>query len=158
MKIKGIVDIDIVNYKKPSLYIAMPYCTFKCNKDCGEQVCQNQALADEKLIDISPENILSGYYYPSSITSAIVFGGLEPFDSFPEILDFIKVFRKESQDDIVIYTGYNENEIFDKVKQLKKIPNIIIKYGRFLPNHSPIYDEVLGVKLASKNQYAVKIS
>jgi hypothetical protein len=35
--------------------------------------------------------------------------------------------------------------------------NIIIKYGRYIPNQTPHYDEVLGVYLASDNQYAVRI-
>ena len=35
---------------------------------------------------------------------------------------------------------------------------IIIKYGRFIPNQQKHYDEILGVYLASDNQYAEKIS
>ena len=31
---------------------------------------------------------------------------------------------------------------------------VIVKYGRFRPNQEPHYDEVLGIKLASINQYA----
>jgi hypothetical protein len=42
--------------------------------------------------------------------------------------------------------------------ELSACPNIIIKYGRFIPNHQPHYDEILGVKLASDNQYAERIS
>ena len=36
--------------------------------------------------------------------------------------------------------------------------NIIIKFGRFIPNREPHFDEVLGVNLASNNQYAKRIS
>ena len=36
--------------------------------------------------------------------------------------------------------------------------NIIIKYGRYIPNQTPHRDEVLGVNLASDNQYAERIS
>ena len=39
MLVKGIIDEDFVNYKKPSMYIAMPNCSFKCDKDCGRAVC-----------------------------------------------------------------------------------------------------------------------
>lgn len=39
MKIKGIVFEDFLNYKKPSLFIIFPYCSFKCDKDCGLKVC-----------------------------------------------------------------------------------------------------------------------
>ena len=35
--------------------------------------------------------------------------------------------------------------------------NIIIKFGRYIPNQKPHYDEVLGVNLASDNQYAERI-
>ena len=52
MKIKGLIDEDWVNYKKPSMYIAFPRCSFKCDKECGRQVCQNSALANEKNIEI----------------------------------------------------------------------------------------------------------
>ena len=34
--------------------------------------------------------------------------------------------------------------------------NIVVKFGRFRPNQDPHYDNVLGVKLASNNQYAKK--
>ena len=37
-------------------------------------------------------------------------------------------------------------------------PNVIIKYGRYIPGHQPHYDPVLGVYLASDNQYAERIS
>ena len=62
-------------------------------------------------------------------------------------------------DDIVIYTGYEEdNDIVQKcLKIIWKyidVKNIIVKYGRFIPDQKPHYDEVLGVNLASDNQYA----
>ena len=36
--------------------------------------------------------------------------------------------------------------------------NIIIKFGRYIPNRNNKYDEILGVTLASDNQFAEKIS
>ena len=63
-------------------------------------------------------------------------------------------FRYYTPDDIVIYTGYTEEEIKDKVKWLSLYENIIIKFGRFVPNAEKHFDEVLGVELASPNQYA----
>jgi hypothetical protein len=92
------------------------------------------------------------------ITSAIVCGGLEPFDTGDDLYNFIIAARQYTNDDIVIYTGYNEDEISEELKVLSTIPNIIIKYGRFIPDQTPKYDEVLGVQLASPNQYGVKIS
>lgn len=157
MKIIGLVNEDFVNYKKASMFISMPFCTFKCDMENGCECCQNSQLAHAEIIQIDPEKLIKNYL-ENEITSAIVFGGLEPFDSYQELKGFIELFRKKSQDDIVIYTGYYEREIFDEIRELKQFPNIIIKYGRFIPGHSPIYDEVLGVNLASKNQFAVKIS
>jgi hypothetical protein len=94
-----------------------------------------------------------------------VLGGLEPFDSPIVLPYFIEMIREATSDDIVIYTGYIEEELeygFDTLKEaynkIKKIPNIIIKFGRFIPNQEKHYDEVLGVELASPNQYARRIS
>lgn len=60
--------------------------------------------------------------------------------------------------DVVIYTGYTQDEVEDEVKLLSEFENIIIKFGRFRPNQTPHRDEVLGVNLVSDNQYAIKIS
>ena len=57
----------------------------------------------------------------------------------------------------MIYTGYYLDEIADKIRVLTEYKNIIIKFGRFVPNQKKHYDEVLGVYLASDNQYAKKI-
>ena len=83
-----------------------------------------------------------------------------PFDSAEDLFSFIELFRYKIHDDIVIYTGYTKDELEEKgiLTKLKKYDNIIIKYGRFIPNQEPHFDEVLGVKLASDNQYAERIS
>lgn len=159
MTIKGLIDEDFINYKKPSMVIEFPYCNFKCDKECGIAVCQNSSLVKEPNIDISCEDIIIRYIN-NPITEAIVFQGLEPFDSFGEMNNFLLWFQHQyySQDDIVIYTGYNENEISKEINALKEIfSNIIIKFGRYVPNQKPHFDSVLGVNLASDNQYAKKI-
>lgn len=43
-------------------------------------------------------------------------------------------------------------------EELIAYENIIIKFGRFIPNDVEHYDEILGVKLKSNNQYAKRIS
>ena len=91
------------------------------------------------------------------ITEAIVFGGLEPFLQFDEVYEFISEFRKESNDPVVIYTGYNEDEIRDKLDVLSSFESIIVKLGRFNPNGKKRYDNVLGITLSSNNQYAIKL-
>ena len=59
-----------------------------------------------------------------------------------------------SKDPIVIYTGYKEEELTEQIKFLQKFDNIIVKFGRFIPDSLHIFDTVLGVTLASNNQYA----
>ena len=158
MIIKGIIDEDFVNYKKCSMTIMLPYCSFKCEKECGKQVCQNSKLAKSSNIDISNDRLINRYKN-NIYSDSIVFQGLEPFDSWEDLILLISDFRKSGvEDDIVIYTGYKENEIEDKVDLLKAFKNIIIKYGRYIPDSEKIYDELLGVELASKNQYAKRIS
>ena len=61
-------------------------------------------------------------------------------------------------DDVVIYTGYYPDEIAGTIKNLEKLPNIIVKFGRYTPGHNPHFDQTLGVKLVSDNQYAIRIS
>lgn len=163
MKIKGLVDEDFVNYKKPSMYIAFPNCTFKCDKEAGCSICQNSSLANEPDIEIDQEAIVERYMN-NPITKAIVCGGLEPFYSPAILYELVSAFRKVTNDDIVIYTGFKECEFkhllaYKKyLEAFQKFPNIIIKYGRFIPNQEKHYDEVLGVELASPNQYARRIS
>lgn len=158
MTLKGIIDEDCINYKKKSMILEFPYCSFKCNKEYGQQVCQNSTLAAMPNIKISTIKLVQRYLN-NNITQAIICQGLEPMDSFEELLDFIRTLRlMGNNDDIVIYTGYNKDEITDKIELLKNFNNIIIKFGRYIPNQQPHYDEVLGVNLASDNQYAERIS
>jgi hypothetical protein len=157
MKIKGLVDEDFVNYKKPSMFISTYTCSFKCCEECGQAVCQNLPLVSQPTVEV--DNVeLAQRYVNNNITKAVVLGGLEVLDDVKDVFEFIRVFRRYSDDDIVIYTGYNEEEVKPYIDKLKAITsNIIIKFGRFVPDQQPHYDEVLGVKLASDNQKGVKI-
>ena len=155
--IKGIIENDFINYKEPSMTIQMPMCSFKCDRECGQQVCQNGSLHLAPTHKIKNEDIIRRYL-TNPITSAIVFQGLEPFDSWEELLELILDFRDSTNDDIVIYTGYTEDECADFIDILRHIKNIIIKFGRFIPDKPSIYEPVLEVMLASPNQYAKKIS
>ena len=164
MLIKNLIDEDFINYKKPSMFIAFPNCSFKCDKEAGCAICQNSALAKEPDIDISIIEIVSRYV-KNPITKAVVCGGLEPFDSWDNLLALIINLRYYTNDDIVIYTGYTEEELESTyinanlvIETLSLYENIIVKFGRFIPNQEKHYDEVLGVELASPNQYARRIS
>ena len=159
MKVKGVIDTDFVNYKIPCMTIEAPYCTFKCDKECGMSVCQNGALATVNITEYAIDSIVQ-LYINNPLARAVCFQGLEPFDTFDDLFDFIFVFRQcyNINDDIVIYTGYNKDEIENQLIELKQFSNIIVKFGRYLPNCESHYDEILGVKLASPNQYAERIS
>ena len=158
IKIRGLIEEDFVNYKKPSIYIAFPYCTFKCDKECGYSVCQNSSLVtNSEIINIDEQKIVNRYI-DNPITTSIVISGLEPFDSYKDLFILIKAFREKTLDDIVIYSGYNKEEITSYIEELKQFKNIVIKFGRFIPNQEKHYDEVLQVTLASPNQYGEKIS
>ena len=157
MKVKGIVHEDFVNFKLPSMFIIFPHCSFKCEKESGVCCCQNSSLALEETKDVSFSYIADAYV-SNPITMAVVFGGLEPFDSFNDMLLLVKCLRLKTNDPIVIYSGYTKDELKHKIKSLFDFGNIIIKFGRYIPGHQPHLDPVLGVKLASDNQYAEKIS
>ena len=97
-------------------------------------------------------------------------GGLEPFysvESMEQVCTLISLLRDEYQcdDDVVIYTGYTEKELLGETGNLSilqqhlfqniiETPNIVIKFGRFRPDDVSHYDSVLGINLASLNQYA----
>ena len=159
MKIKIYVEESLEYYKNPVLLIASPSCTFKCCKEAGidVKVCQNAPWALKPTYEID-NNMLIQLYENSRIMKGVVFAGLEPLDSFEETLGFIKEFREKTQDDVILYTGYKEEEVQNKISQLSQFPNIIVKFGRYIPNAPSRYDPVLGVTLASDNQYAKKIS
>lgn len=159
MKIKGLTDEDFVNYRVPAMFIATNTCSFKCELESGESCCQNSSLAKQKAITADDDEIIRRYI-ENPITKAIVFGGLEPFDQWAELYDFIQKLRMEygRSDDVVIYTGYTRDEIDGMCMMLQMFDNIIVKFGRYIPNQTPHFDEVLGVRLSSKNQYAERIS
>jgi len=159
MKIKGILPETFQDYKKAAMLIEMPKCSFKCLMEKGlpKEICQNNDLFSENDINVDNKYLID-YYLSNNIISAVIFGGLEPLDSFEEVMSFIDEFRNNTDDDIIIYTGYNREEVEDKVTRLANYKNIIVKFGRFIPNELPHFDSVLGVNLISDNQYAEKIS
>jgi hypothetical protein len=157
MVVKDIFYEDFCNYKEPAMFVLFPNCTFKCERECGKEMCQNSCMTKLPSIDISTVDVVKKYL-SNPITHALVCGGLEPFDSSYDLLDLVTEFRKESEDTIVIYTGYKPEEIERQLDQLRKFPNIIVKFGRFVPDEEPHFDSLLGVNLASSNQYAERIS
>lgn len=161
MKLKQLIDEDFVNYKKPSMFIGTSECDWKCCKEQGLDIsiCQNSQLANSKTIDVPVEDLVHRYI-DNPLTEAVVFGGLEPIKQQKDILDFIYLLREnDCYDDIVIYTGYNENEIEFVIEFLKAMAqkNLFIKFGRFIPDDTPHFDDVLGIELSSNNQCCKQI-
>lgn len=159
MKIKDIQDENFQDYKKTSMFIATCKCNWKCCFDAKRDVsmCQNSTTVRLPNIDIDDNKIVSRYVN-NPITHAIVIGGLEPLDQFDELVSLISSFREKTNDDIVIYTGFYRNEVEYKISILSNFKNIIVKFGRFIPNKERVFDSVLGVYLANEEQHAEKIS
>lgn len=156
MKIKNLIEEDFTNYKVCSMFIGFPTCTFKCEKDCGRCLCQNSSLTQAPTIEVSCKTIVEKYMN-NPLSRAIVCGGLEPFDSYADLKELLTRFRENTQDDFVIYTGYTEEELVNEVRELSSFKNVVIKFGRFVPDQQRHYDAVLGVELASNNQYGVRL-
>lgn len=162
MKIKFIKDEDFVNYKKPAMFIGACMCDFKC---CTENnlpisTCQNAEWGQCPIKSIPTDDIILRFL-SNPFTDAVVFGGLEPFLQITEVIEFIDLLRNayNSNADVVIYTGYTEEEVCStrfshEYHQLQQYQNVVIKFGRYVPNRPSRYDDVLGVTLASDNQYA----
>ena len=160
MIVKLVKQDDFVQYKKPCVVVCFPNCTWKCCTEAGipTSVCQNQEMCGLKDIDITPEDVYN-LYKESLFAESICCSGLEPMLQFDDVLSLLKYFREhDCNADFVVYTGYYRNEIEDKIEQLAKYKNVIVKFGRYVPNQEKHYDEVLGVWLASDNQYAERIS
>lgn len=156
MRVKAIKDEDFVNYKLPCMYIATCNCNWKCchEANISESICQNNEIVSLPTIDISAESIFRRYIN-NPISESLCFAGLEPILQFDEMVDVISCFRNNGcEDPVVIYTGYTEEELEFKIQYLQRsFKNIIIKLGRYVPSQNPHYDDVLGVELASDNQY-----
>ena len=160
MELRTLVDEDFIQYKKPSMFIGTCYCDWKCCKeqDIDISICQNQPLCNQPTKEFTSESLYNAYM-SNDISKAVVIGGLEPILQFDEVYELILYFREHGcEDTFVIYTGYYPEEMSDKIQKLQQYPNIIIKFGRFVPNQEHHFDEVLGVELASPNQYAKQVS
>ena len=149
-------ECDLVNYVYPTFLIASGVtCTFKCERECGKKVCQNHPLLKEEVIHYSIPNAI-WRYDRQSLSNSITFQGLEPLDNMVQLVWFLIEFRKNHDDDVIIWTGYTEDECEAFINLLKelKITNVIIKFGRYVPDKEPHMDELLGVQLSNEEQYA----
>lgn len=160
MRVKDILPEDFINYKLPSMFISTCFCDWKCCMEAGVEIetCQNEPLSQAPSIEIDDE-IIYRKFISNPITKAVVIGGLEPMIQINEVLELINIFRLHGENcPFVIYTGYYPEEIPKPLDELKHYQNIIVKFGRYIPNRPKRHDNILGVDLISDNQYAEVIS
>lgn len=164
-----LVDIktdDISDYKHTAMLLVFPNCLGKC-KNCQNSKLQKRNKFND--IFVTAESIIN-YYNRLKTHSAIVCAGLEPFDSFYDLKDIFECFvdsAKKPENDFVIYTGYYYDEIKENVDELhdylkrnnkNSLKRLIIKFGRYdetQPNRKGDVNPILGVTLATCNQYVV---
>lgn len=163
IKLIDVKTDNIVDYKETSILLVFPYCSGKCGPKCHNY----KLIGTTKINEYKIEDIVN-LYNKLNTHRSIVCAGLEPFDSFEDLTNIVKYFSNCNKDcDIVIYTGYTEEEIKYSVKLLNDIFNknlnksfkksLIIKFGRYVfdaENSYKYYSDILGVELASNNQYA----
>lgn len=169
MNIIFLIETDVVNFWRTSMCIGMPYCDGKCWKDLNARggnydwsLCHNGGLLKERKIEI-PVNELAKKYVNNPLSHAVVFAGMEPLISMNEVVAFIAYLRGACRcdDPVIIYTGYNEDEEpyikFHNLLETAEVNNVIVKFGRYVPDQKSHLDPVLKVMLASDNQYAKQI-
>lgn len=162
MRVRKLITERFQDYKLPCMYLATCFCDWKCCPD-NPSVCQNNPVARMPIIDVSNDEILDAYL-SDPITKAIVVAGLEPLLQAQEVLDLIRrAVERKVTTTFVIYTGYTkaETQFIGFLDGLQFIAdsgvNVVMKYGRYLPNQRPHFDAVLGVDLASDNQYGEQV-
>lgn len=155
MRLVNLIEESFTEYKKPHMLLGFPSCSFKCDREYGNKICQNSELARAEKIEIPVEDVVARYL-SNDITKAIVLAGLEPFDSYADVLSLLEELRSKNgcYDDVVIYTGYKPEEVSDRFEKLASYKNVLVKFGRFVPGDKPHYDDALGINLASDNQFS----
>lgn len=160
MRVRGVVEEDFINYRLPSMFITSCFCDFKCCTEHGLDigVCQNAPLVQSEIREVS-DYVIYQHFASNPITKAVVIGGMEPIMQFDEVKALLKLFRDNGdKSDFVIYTGYYPGEIRDELHALERFENVVVKFGRFIPDVPGRYDDVLGIELSSDNQFAIRIS
>ena len=128
IRLKDVVEV-FQDYKKSALLLCCVSCDWKCCREAG-----------------------------ISNTDAIIFGGLEPLLQIEEVCGLIEYLREHNvKKDILIYTGYYLEEIDKSIIERLKKHHVILKCGRYIPNRPQKFDKILGITLASDNQYGVQL-
>lgn len=152
---------NITDYKETSVLLIFPYCSGKCGNACHNKYLQN--LSENEYLHTTSKAIKQ-LYEGLSTHKAIVMAGLEPFDSFDDVLDIVKtICSSHKACDIVIYSGYKKDEYDETFKDkllacyfdynIYNNKKLIVKLGRYDEKHKNSWHSViLGVSLATDNQ------
>lgn len=157
IRLKDVVEV-FQDYKKSALLLCCVSCDWKCCREAGisNEVCQNHRIASQREVTIPFDSVLNKV--SRSFTDAIIFGGLEPLLQIEEVCGLIEYLREHNvKKDILIYTGYYLEEIDKSVIERLKKHHVIFKCGRYIPNRPQKFDKILGITLASDNQYGVQL-
>ena len=158
MIIKDIREV-VGDWSCNAALIATAFCDWKCELEgtLTKCACQNSHLARLPNYDLTYADIIDIYSKYDTV-SALIFAGLEPLLQLTDVLGLIEVFREDFSDPVIIYTGYNKDEIFEALESLSEYSDIYMKFGRYIAGHKPHRDPLVGVELASDNQYFEKLS
>lgn len=149
IKIHGIKE-TFNDYKKVGMYVAFPQCSLNCKN------CQNAHLREVEPLEVSLDYLVK-IILDNDLIDSVILSGMNPMDSFDDVMSLIREVRNKSNIEIIIYTGMRESNLTNEIKKLKEFNNVIIKFGEYIPNSKEKFDEVLGINLASDNQYAKRI-
>lgn len=147
------------DYKKSALLLCTCFCDWKCCTESNHDktMCQNSKLENSPNKEI-PFNRILEMVERNSVIDAVIFGGLEPLIQINQVIQCIEYLRKHGvTKDILIYTGYYLEEIDEPVINRLSESNVILKCGRYIPDRPPKFDDVLGITLASDNQYSIEL-
>lgn len=147
------------DYKKSALLLCTCFCDWKCCTELGrdKSMCQNSTLKEVAIKKI-PFSEIFDMVTRNTVIDAVIFGGLEPFIQINQVIQCIEYLRERGMTkDILIYTGYYIEEIDEAIIERLKESDVILKCGRYIPDRPPKFDDILGVTLASDNQYSIEL-
>lgn len=153
----GVLDYAEVfqDYKDSAILFSAIDCDWKCCREYGQSICQNQKMHGQREVILPFSRVLETIC--NSYTDAVIFGGLEPMLQADELVQCIEYLRQQGMSrPIIIYTGYYPHEI--NTDTLIRLANchVIMKFGRYDPSYEPKFDDILGITLASGNQFSVQ--
>ena len=154
IRVRDCVEV-FQDYKRSAVMFSAISCDWKCCKEAGRDVCQNMKLTKGEIVVLSFDRALK--MVKDSITDAVLFAGLEPLLQADELVQFIEYLRQKGiSKPIVIYTGYYPEEINQETLLRLAKCQVVMKFGRYIPDRPSRFDEILGITLASDNQFGVE--